>query len=56
LARHLDAYLADRARWRELLISADRQRSGKLNGKEHSIESLTERLVAHEHHHLFNPR
>jgi uncharacterized damage-inducible protein DinB len=53
---HRAAYLTDRARWKELLISADRQKSGKINGKEHSIESLTQRLVAHEHHHLFTPR
>jgi hypothetical protein len=53
---HLAAYLADRGRWKELLKSADRQRTGKINDKEHSIESLTGRLVAHEHHHLFTPR
>jgi DinB superfamily len=53
---HLAAYLADRARWKELLISADRQKTGKINGTEHSIESLTLRLVGHEHHHLFTPR
>jgi hypothetical protein len=53
---HLAAYLADRARWKELLILADRQRTGKINGKEHSIEGLTLRLVDHEHHHLFTPR
>lgn len=50
---HLRAFLADRARWRTLLETADRQKSGKLNDKEQSIESLTQRLVAHEHHHLF---
>lgn len=53
---HKACYLADRVRWKELLKSADRQKSGKINGKEHSIESLTRRLVAHEHHHLFTPR
>jgi hypothetical protein len=53
---HLAAYLADRARWKELLISADRHKTGKINGQEHSIESLTLRLVGHEHHHLFTPR
>jgi hypothetical protein len=53
---HLAAYRADRARWRELLKTADRQKTGKINGQEHSIESLTRRLVAHEHHHLFTPR
>jgi hypothetical protein len=53
---HLNVYLADRARWKDLLKSADRQKKGKINGKEFSIESLTERLVSHEHHHLFTPR
>ena len=53
---HLAVYLADRVRWKQLLESADRHRSGKINDKEHSIESLTRRLVAHEHHHLFTPR
>ena len=48
--------LADRTRWKDLLKSADRQKSGKINDKEHSIESLTRRLVAHERHHLFTPR
>lgn len=51
--QHLAVYLADRARWRELLASTDRTRAGKLNGRECSIASLTEKLVAHEHHHLF---
>ncbi len=55
-AEHLSAFVADRARWKELLTSADRQRMGKLNDKVHSIESLTSRLVAHEHYHLFEPR
>jgi hypothetical protein len=53
---HLAAYLADRARWKALLFSADRRKAGKINGQEHSIESLTLRLVSHEHHHLFTPR
>jgi hypothetical protein len=53
---HLAAYLADRARWKDLLKSADGRKSGKINDKEHSIESLTQRLVAHEHLHLFTPR
>jgi len=53
---HLAVYLADRTRWKELLQSADRQKTGKINDKEHSIESLTHRLVGHEHHHLFTPR
>ena len=55
-ADHLDAYMTDRDRWKDLLKSADRHKTGKINGKEHSIESLTKRLVAHEHHHLFTPR
>jgi hypothetical protein len=38
---HLAVYLADRARWKHLLKSADRHKSGKINDKEHSIESLT---------------
>jgi hypothetical protein len=53
---HLAAYSADRARWKDLLESADRHKSGKINAKEHSIESLTRHLVNHEHHHLFTPR
>jgi hypothetical protein len=53
---HLAVYLADRARWKHLLKTADRHKSGKINDKEHSIESLTKRLVGHEHHHLFTPR
>ena len=53
---HLAAYLTDRARWKQFLKSADRQKTGKINDKEHSIESLTRRLIAHEHHHLFTPR
>jgi DinB superfamily len=53
---HIAAYVADRRRWKELLKSADRQKTGKINDREHSIESLTQRLVAHEHHHLFTPR
>jgi hypothetical protein len=53
---HLAAYLADRSCWKELLTSADRQKTGKINGKEQSIESLTLRLVGHEHQHLFTPR
>ena len=53
---HFAVYLADRARWKQLLKTADRYKSGKINDKEHSIESLTKRLVAHEHHHLFTPR
>lgn len=53
---HLAAFLADRARWKELLQSADRQKTGKINDKEFSIESLTHRLVGHEHHHMFTPR
>jgi hypothetical protein len=53
---HLTAYLADRGRWKQFLKSADRHKTGKINDREHSIESLTERLVAHEHHHLFTPR
>lgn len=53
---HFAAYLADRAHWKRLLKSADRHKMGKINGQEHSIESLTARLVAHEHHHLFTPR
>jgi len=53
---HLTAYLTDRAHWKELLASTDRQKSGKINDKEQSIESLTRRLVDHEHHHLFTPR
>lgn len=50
---HHSAFLADRARWRSLLVSADRRCGGKINGGEFTIESLTERLVAHEHHHLY---
>jgi hypothetical protein len=53
---HLAKFLSDRARWKQLLIGADRDKSGKINDKVHSIESLTMRLVAHEHHHLFTPR
>jgi hypothetical protein len=53
---HLAAYVADRLRWKELLQSADRSKTGKINGKERSIESLTHGLVVHEHHHLFTPR
>ena len=53
---HLAVYLADRARWKQLLKTADRHKSGKINAKEHSIESLTRHLVGHEHHHLFTPR
>ena len=53
---HLPKFLSDRARWKQLLIGADRDKSGKINDKVHSIESLTRRLVAHEQHHLFNPR
>jgi len=53
---HLAAYVADRARWKDLLKSADRYKKGKVNDKEHSIEGLTSRLVSHEHHHLFTPR
>jgi hypothetical protein len=53
---HLAVYLADRARWKQLLKSADRHKGGQINDREHSIESLTRRLVAHEHHHLFTPR
>lgn len=50
---HLAQYKADRARWKALLKSSDRQKTGKINDKVHTIESLTERLVSHEHHHLF---
>ena len=53
---HLAAFRADRVRWKALLSATDRQKTGKINDKEHSIEGLTERLVAHEHHHLFTPR
>jgi len=53
---HLAVYLADRARWKDLLKSADRHRSGKINDKERSIARLTQILVSHEHHHLFTPR
>jgi hypothetical protein len=53
---HLAAFLADRARWKQLLQSADRHKSGRINDREFSLESLTRRLVAHEHHHLFTPR
>lgn len=53
---HLAVYLADRARWKQLLNSTDVHKSGKINDKPHSIESLTRRLVAHEYHHLFTPR
>ncbi|MGC4046029.1 MAG: hypothetical protein QM758_19740 [Armatimonas sp.] len=53
---HLAAFKADRLRWKELLKSADRQKAGKLNDKERSIESLTSILVSHEYHHLFTPR
>ena len=53
---HLATFLADRGRWKALLTNTDRHKMGKINGKEHSIESLTQRLVAHEHHHLFTPR
>jgi hypothetical protein len=53
---HLAAFVADRVRWKELLAIADRQRAGKMNDKEQSIETLTSRLVAHEHYHLFEPR
>lgn len=53
---HLATFLADRLAWKNVLKSADRQKTGWINGKEHSIESLTDRLVSHEHHHLFTPR
>jgi hypothetical protein len=53
---HLAKFLSDRARWKQLLEGADRNKSGKLNNSVHSIESLTRRLVAHEHYHLFKPR
>ncbi|MBC8065679.1 MAG: DinB family protein [Chlorobia bacterium] len=53
---HLAAFKAERLRWKDLLKSADRTKAGKINEKEHSIESLTDRLVGHEHHHLFTPR
>ena len=53
---HLAVYLAGRARWKQLLESVDRQKSGKINNKEVSIEGLTRRLVDHEHLHLFTPR
>ena len=53
---HLAVYLADRARWKDLLNTSGQQQSGQINGKAYSIESLTERLVAHEHHHLYTPR
>lgn len=53
---HLRVYLADRTRWKELLLTTDRERGGKINDKEFSIESLTKRLVDHEHYHLFMPR
>jgi len=53
---HLAKFLADRARWKQLLEDADRDKSGKINNNVHSIESLTRRLVAHEHYHLFTPR
>ena len=53
---HLAVFLADRARWKALLLTVDRKKMGKINDKEHSIESLTQRLVSHEHHHLFTPR
>jgi len=49
-------YLTDRARWKDLLIAADRHRSGKINDKERSIASLTQILVSHEHHYLFTRR
>jgi hypothetical protein len=53
---HRAAFIVDRARWKDLLKSSDRHKSGKINDKEHSIESLTSRLVAHEHHQLYTPR
>lgn len=53
---HLAAFLADRVRWKDLLKSTDRQKTGKVNDRAHSIESLTQGLVAHEHHHLFTLR
>lgn len=53
---HMTAYKADRQRWKEFLESADRQTSGKYNGKDASIETMTCRLIDHEHHHLFTPR
>ena len=53
---HLAAFKADRLRWKEMLKTADRHKTGKINEKEHSIEGLTDRLVSHEHHHLFTPR
>jgi hypothetical protein len=53
---HLSAFQTDRARWKDLLRSADRTKGGKLNGKPSTIESLTAKLIAHEHQHLFDPR
>ena len=53
---HMRSYRADRKRLRDFLKTADRQRGGKINTNEHTIESLVSRIVAHEHHHLFTPR
>jgi len=53
---HLAAFKAGRARWKELLTSTDRTAAGKINGKDHSLESLTRRLVMHEQQHLINPK
>lgn len=53
---HLAAFRADRLRWKELLATADRSTSGKMNEKPFTIEDLTSRLVAHEHYHIHSPR
>lgn len=53
---HMATFLSDRGLWKELLHSCDRDSSGWINGQEHSIESLTRRLVLHERRHLLEGR
>lgn len=53
---HLATFHADRTRLKEFLKAADRERGGKINANEHTIEGLVSRIVSHEHHHLFTPR
>lgn len=49
---HYDQFFSDRTEWNELLCSAERHLGGTLAGTQHTIESLTKRLVCHEEQHM----
>ena len=54
---HLAKFKGDRLNWKRMLETTDRTLSGRHNHyEERSIETYTNYLLSHEHHHLYTPR